>query len=637
MVIAISLAALGWTRVASAASPDCKSVGDTCEQALSAAAGDAPTHIFGGTVCPWVKGLIWEKASGCMASDSDWCCCCDSGYVTETNKALSENFGAYFGPDCKSNPLQCNPNFDCSSCEADASPCPELTAEIIPNLASGNCDGTLSAASCDNFTCIAEYIADGDAKCDNGVWDSNGAQCLAPCPELTAEIVPNLASGNCDGTLSSASCDDFTCADGFIAAGDALCNNGKWDISGAKCNKIDWCAHKPVPRAIYRPAFNISAKFTKISMGSLCRQGVDLGLRMQASTRDECAQACHSSSGPNPQNLSRADLLHTEWGDPKWNGMQAAGFSFSEYSFLSKTFGPSYYKNLRGYEPLPANFVHKANCFCHPVRFESCLINNENDQIDWVGKHYNAFLYMNSNFAKSNLVTHYDFNITKIDDGDEPLAPFKMSYLKEELGSYPFTKKGRRYACNQVALDDITNSVHGVLSRGQTCVLDKAVIVPACTHLSLKGGEDGDEAAILSGGAKNQHFRVNGKLTLRDLVLEKGRGVFGGSIQVQGLFAQAHLIDTIIRNCHVEKPATHALIRLAGGGAIHVNVGMEQRKLERGINDDVRLILEGDTQIVNNTAYEGTLLFCFVSNKMGENHSGQNCFTLFVDKSYIFL
>ena len=561
-----------------------------------------------------------------MASGPDWCCCCDSDYVSETNTAILDKIGAFLGDECKPNPLQCDPVLDCSACEAEAATCEELTAENIPNLASGDCDGTASSASCDTYTCIAGYIANGGARCNNGKWDVSDAKCLAPCAELTAENIPHLASGNCDDTASSASCYKYTCDAGYIAVGDAVCNNGEWDVSGAKCNIIDWCVHKSVPGAIYKPAYHISKNYKNYkpvpnSTGSQCRGGVDLGLRMAASTLDECAQACHSSTGSNPQNLSRASLLHKEWSDPKWNGVEAASFSFQDYSFL-----PS---DLRGKVSdlskldYPETDTGTGTCFCHPMQFEACLINNENDHVDWVGRYFNVFNKPDPNFAYANPVVHYDFEITKIDASAEPEAPFKMSYLKQELGAYPFIVRNllgdgkrhsntdvKKYTCDPTALEDRNNSVDGVLTRGQTCLLNKAIVVPACTHLFLKGGEGGgEEAAILSGGKKTQHFRINGKLTLRDLVLEKGIGVFGGSIQVQGLFAQAHLIDTTIRNCHAERPATHALIRLAGGGAVHANVGMGQRELVRGVNDDVRLILEGNTQILDNTAYEGKFPF----------------------------
>ena len=167
-----------------------------------------------------------------------------------------------------------------------------------------------------------------------------------------------------------------------------------------------------------------------------------------------------------------------------------------------------------------------------------------------------------------------------------------------------------KFKCQDTALENPNNTVRGELRRGQTCTFEEPVVVPACTHLFLKGGDGGAPAgeAIISGNHKTQHFRVNGKLTLQDLVLEKGRGTFGGALQVQGLFAQAHLIDTTIRESRAREPYSKRILHQSGGGAIFVSVGVGQpRKLLRGINDHVRLILEGNTRIVNNTANAGKL------------------------------
>ena len=98
------------------------------------------------------------------------------------------------------------------------------------------------------------------------------------------------------------------------------------------------------------------------------------------------------------------------------------------------------------------------------------------------------------------------------------------------------------------------SQISGELRGGQTCTLQKAVVVPACTELFLAGVEGDDSgSAIISGAGKTNHFDVNGKLTLKNLVLEHGLAFDyrGGSLHVSGFDAVVHLIGSTIRKCSV--------------------------------------------------------------------------------------
>ncbi len=116
-----------------------------------------------------------------------------------------------------------------------------------------------------------------------------------------------------------------------------------------------------------------------------------------------------------------------------------------------------------------------------------------------------------------------------------------------------YLEDGERDIQNDYCYDPYVNSatcktdipaefiVSGELIGGQTCTLDKAVIVPACTELSLEGvtspsGDIASVPAIISGAGKTNHFDVNGKLTLRYLILEHGLAFDyrGGSLHVSG-------------------------------------------------------------------------------------------------------
>eukprot|EP00946_MAST-07B_sp_MAST-7B-sp1_P004482 g4482.t1 len=202
-------------------------------------------------------------------------------------------------------------------------------------------------------------------------------------------------------------------------------------------------------------------------------------------------------------------------------------------------------------------------------------------------------------------------------------APLRYNRNEREARLFPFTDANKdycydphdtpKYKCQDAALNDVENTVKGNLHAGQTCELDEAIVVPACTHLHLTGGT-GESKAIISGKEKTNHFLVNGKLTLENLILEKGRAHYrGGSLHVQGFFALAHLIDTTIRNCaadntHVEmctgKQRSQERDNMYdGGGAIFLSSGSHLH--ERGITDSVGLILEGHTKILENTGTNG--------------------------------
>ncbi len=172
--------------------------------------------------------------------------------------------------------------------------------------------------------------------------------------------------------------------------------------------------------------------------------------------------------------------------------------------------------------------------------------------------------------------------------------------------------------------------VSGELIGGQTCLLEEAIVVPACTELTLRGvaGPHGDLAnapAIISGDLKTNHFNVNGQLTLKYLVLERGLAFDyrGGSLHVSGFEAVVHLIGTAIQNSMTTKDPGR---ELHGSTSKGVNIFNNEGRLEtysggaifltpgdvdpvRDHNDGVRLILEGSTIAGNSAAVAGGAIF----------------------------
>eukprot|EP00946_MAST-07B_sp_MAST-7B-sp1_P004828 g4828.t1 len=172
--------------------------------------------------------------------------------------------------------------------------------------------------------------------------------------------------------------------------------------------------------------------------------------------------------------------------------------------------------------------------------------------------------------------------------------------------------------------------VSGVLTGGQTCNLEEAVVVPACTELTLQGvaaphSTLANAPAIISGSDRTNHFDVNGKLTLKNLILERGLAFDyrGGSLHVSGFEALVHLIETTIRDCtttrdpareihgyefdSVKIHSVEGAKETISGGAIFLTPGDVEPM--RGHNDGVRLILEGSTIEGNSAEVTGGAIF----------------------------
>lgn len=172
--------------------------------------------------------------------------------------------------------------------------------------------------------------------------------------------------------------------------------------------------------------------------------------------------------------------------------------------------------------------------------------------------------------------------------------------------------------------------VSGELTGGQTCKLQEAIVVPACTELTLQGvpGPNDNLAnapAVISGDDKTNHFNVNGKLTLKNLILERGLAFDyrGGSLHVSGFEALVHLIGTTIQGCSTTADSGRAIhgygrdsVKVMGneggrgsiaGGAIFLTPGDVEPK--RGHNDGVRLILEASTITGNFAETAGGAIF----------------------------
>jgi predicted outer membrane repeat protein len=95
-------------------------------------------------------------------------------------------------------------------------------------------------------------------------------------------------------------------------------------------------------------------------------------------------------------------------------------------------------------------------------------------------------------------------------------------------------------------------NIEGTLTAGQTCQLEHELVVLEGGSLRLEGEQDsapGQAKAVISvaEGRKTRHFSVYGHLTLVNLILEKGIAWVGGSLQVRGELAKAHLIQSVIR------------------------------------------------------------------------------------------
>jgi hypothetical protein len=93
-------------------------------------------------------------------------------------------------------------------------------------------------------------------------------------------------------------------------------------------------------------------------------------------------------------------------------------------------------------------------------------------------------------------------------------------------------------------------NVEGALTAGQECQLEHELVVLEGGTLHLEGKVDvsGLKATITAKGKKSRHFSVYGRLVLVNLILEKGEAWVGGSLQVRGELAMAHLIRSVIRD-----------------------------------------------------------------------------------------
>ena len=631
----------------------CDDLDQKCEVMLADFTdAQAVTQIIAKTVCPWLHGVFHGSKPGCMANEP--CCCCDVVFTTKVNAALKSKMGNFLEDSCKESPLQCDPEFDCSSCEG-GSPCsenPPSTVIAHVNIGGSHCNMTESGEKCSNFTCQGNFVPYGSATCSNGEWDSGDGKCLAPCQSNPSITHIDSSKTTCSGTKSGDSC-EFKCEDGFSATGAAMCNDGSWE-RGPRCNKNDWCSRRiKSPRPIYEPRLKKigSSSFTEKRKGTTCAiDDLTLVLKMPqdaATSIASCASACFNKRAPaTPPN----------WLDLEF---EAHGFSLGKSCTCHRLqsddciIGQNYEEDVSSgqydFNYAPANYTDNAFKFVYlhqeldAYPFEKFGKESERpnpplvkrrdpgDTVTTLGRcegdcdddsdcagHLKCF-HRTSRHNKyvpgcahntSDLFSdggHLNMINGDIEDPNhhEGALPFKdthTDYCYDPIASM-------QYRCRQ-DLDKMATTMDDFLYYGQTCVLDTAVVVPACTHLRLTGqaaeGSKGGGEAIISGNHNTNLFNVNGKLTLKNLVLEKGSGFFAGALHVRGLFSLAHLIDTNIRDCKT-KPVYQYPPDMAykiGGGAVFLHQG-NQHLFEHDINDGVRLILEGRINITGNSAPNG--------------------------------
>lgn len=234
--------------VDSAKSSSCSDLGDICKASLDGV--DQSTLfpiLLQSRVCEWIKDVFWSESGGCATQQP--CCCCDQTFVSDTNGLIKgSEINNYLEPKCNENPLQCDPNIDCNAC-LQGLPCKDEPLHLSNiNLAKTSCKNTESGSKCSNFECVDGFQKDGRAMCTDGKWDLSRAKCLKPCLSDPSFVGIDHDRTTCEGTMHGDSC-SYQCKDGYYPSDNLVtCGDGYWK-KGPMCNKDDWCKHKTTPKS----------------------------------------------------------------------------------------------------------------------------------------------------------------------------------------------------------------------------------------------------------------------------------------------------------------------------------------------------------------------------------------------------